>query len=134
RSVFVGGLASGTDEEGLKDYFEQFGEVESVRIMRTFLGYSRNYGFVLFKDDGPSKEVLKKSHVINGKTVDVGKSRNFRVIYVGGLPSHFTEQTVREHFKKFGVIEAVKFIENTSVGAKTGYAFVTFSSTEEAAK
>ena len=49
--VFVGGLSWQTTEEGLRYYFEKFGELCDAALMtdkRT--GQPRGFGFVTFKD------------------------------------------------------------------------------------
>jgi RNA recognition motif-containing protein len=49
--VFIGGLSCQTSEEGLRYYFEKFGELVDVALMsdkRT--GQPRGFGFVTFKD------------------------------------------------------------------------------------
>jgi RNA-binding protein Musashi len=49
--IFVGGLSWQTTEEGLKYYFEKFGELTDVAIMsdkRT--GQPRGFGFICLKD------------------------------------------------------------------------------------
>jgi RNA recognition motif-containing protein len=49
--VFIGGLSWQTTVEGLRYYFEKFGELSDVALMndkRT--GMPRGFGFVTFKD------------------------------------------------------------------------------------
>jgi RNA recognition motif-containing protein len=49
--IFVGGLSWQTTEEGLRFYFEKFGELTDVAIMsdkRT--GQPRGFGFICLKD------------------------------------------------------------------------------------
>jgi len=51
RKIFVGGLSWQTTEEGLRYYFEKFGELSDVVIMidkRT--GQPRGFGFVTLKE------------------------------------------------------------------------------------
>lgn len=49
-SLFVGRLGQAIDEKRLKRFFERFGSLESVRIVRDLVtGFSRGYGFVSFK-------------------------------------------------------------------------------------
>ncbi|RZC16535.1 putative RNA-binding protein ARP1, partial [Glycine soja] len=49
--VFVGGLASETQKETMKKYFEQFGEIlEAVVITDKATGRSKGYGFVTFHE------------------------------------------------------------------------------------
>ncbi|KAK3737510.1 hypothetical protein QZH41_001654 [Actinostola sp. cb2023] len=134
RSVFFGGLQPGTTEEMANEYFSKFGEVENVRLVKTFMGYSRNYGFVCFKSSTVAEEVLDENHVLQGKSIDVRRTKKYRVVYAGGLQSHFTEDIVKEHFSKFGNVESVQFIDHSRMQSKSGYAFITFTTIEEAAR
>lgn len=134
RTIFIGGFEAGTTEDIIKQYFSSFGEVQSVRIVKTFLGYSRNYGFVCFKEPGVADEVLEKKHAISDREVDVRRVKKYRVVYVGGLPSHFTEKTIRDHFSRFGSVESVQFIDNTKIKSKSGFAFITFDDINDASK
>lgn len=134
RSVFFGGLNPGTTEEMVCDYFSKFGVVEDVRMVKTFMGYSRNYGFVCFKNPEVAQEVLSKKHSLQGKDIDVGRTKKNRVVYAGTLPSHFTESIIKNHFTRFGRVESVHFIDNSKFNSKSGFAFITFSSIEEASK
>ena len=50
RKLFIGGLSWETREPQLKEYFEKFGEVESVNLkMNPMTGKSRCFAFVVFK-------------------------------------------------------------------------------------
>ena len=50
RKLFIGGLSWETREAQLKEYFEKFGEVESVNLkMNPMTGKSRCFAFVVFK-------------------------------------------------------------------------------------
>lgn len=49
--IFVGGISWQTTEDGLKYYFEKFGELSDVALMRDKMsGNPRGFGFVTFKD------------------------------------------------------------------------------------
>lgn len=54
--LFVGGLSWQTTEEGLRYYFDKYGELSDVALMtdkRT--GQPRGFGFVSFKDHAGAK-------------------------------------------------------------------------------
>lgn len=134
RCIFFGGIKPGTTEEMIAGYFSKFGDVEDVRIVKTFQGFCRNYGFIRFKSPRVAEEVLSEKHSIEGKAIDVGRDTKGRVIYVGGLPSHITDNSLKNYFSKFGSVESVDFIQNYKLKSKSGYAFVKFNTIEEAAK
>ena len=45
-------------------------------------------------------------------------------IFVGGLPYHTTDESLREFFSKFGPIEEAVVINDRSTGKSRGYGFV----------
>ena len=51
RKMFVGGLPQDVSQDDLKEYFEAFGELESVKLkMDPMTGRSRGFAFLLYKD------------------------------------------------------------------------------------
>lgn len=90
-NIFVAKLNFDTDEHGLRDAFEAYGEVTSVKvIMDKFTGRSKGYGFVEMADDmegDAAIEALNESE-LDGRTIVVKKSepreRNDRGGYGGG--------------------------------------------------
>lgn len=67
--VFVGGLAWETPTEGLRRYFEQFGEIlEAVIITDKNTGRSKGYGFVTFREpESARRSVVDPNPLINGR-------------------------------------------------------------------
>eukprot|EP01017_Pseudomicrothorax_dubius_P039306 TRINITY_DN6002_c0_g1_i8.p1 TRINITY_DN6002_c0_g1~~TRINITY_DN6002_c0_g1_i8.p1 ORF type:complete len:246 (+),score=87.98 TRINITY_DN6002_c0_g1_i8:56-793(+) len=63
-TIYVGHLPYGFDEDGLKDFFSQFGDVTRVVLFRSpITGRSRGYAYIQFK----FKEVAKiAAQAING--------------------------------------------------------------------
>jgi len=76
KKVFVGGLKEEMTEDDIRQYFETFGKITSVtRLTEKDTGKPRGFGFVEFDDYDPvDKCILKGSHQINGKRVDVKKA------------------------------------------------------------
>lgn len=132
--IFVGGVARDVDEGILTSYFSQFGNVCLATVMRDKFGISRGFGFVAFDPPQVAADVLKRVHVIEGRTIEIKQAvkhdRVFgsgprergpsgpspsqgdkegsifvnRQVYVGGLPYHITEKEVREYFEQFGPV------------------------------
>ncbi|XP_076954297.1 uncharacterized protein LOC143628646 [Bidens hawaiensis] len=67
--VFVGGLAWETQNETMRQYFEQFGEIlEAVVINDKNTGRSKGYGFVTFRDpESAAKACVDPAPVIDGR-------------------------------------------------------------------
>ena len=68
KKLFVGSLSYNTNEEGLRSFFEQAGQVESVAIITDKLsGRSKGFGFV---EMGSDEEARKAVEMCNGKELD----------------------------------------------------------------
>jgi len=77
-NIYVGNLAHQTTEDGLRQAFEAFGQVESVNIIKDkFSGESRGFGFV----EMPSKQEAQKAIEemngtdLMGRAVNVNEAR-----------------------------------------------------------
>ena len=55
------------------------------------------------------------------------KDTTFTKIFVGGLPYHTTDQSLREFFEQFGEIEEAVVITDRQTGKSRGYGFVSIS-------
>lgn len=67
--LFVGGLSRVTNTEGLKRYFEKFGEIRDCVVMYDPEGRSRCFGFVTFENPSVVDEILSKTHILDKKQV-----------------------------------------------------------------
>lgn len=57
------------------------------------------------------------------------KDTTYTKIFVGGLPYHTTDETLRAFFLKFGDIEEAVVINDRSTGKSRGYGFVSLKKT-----
>lgn len=72
--LFVGGLAWGTDNDGLRAAFEPVGEVvDAVVIMDRETGRSRGFGFVTMADEAQAQSAVSKmdGSSLDGRTIRV---------------------------------------------------------------
>lgn len=60
------------------------------------------------------------------------KDTTFTKIFVGGLPYHTTDETLRAFFSKYGDIDEAVVINDRSTGKSRGYGFVTMVRREDA--
>ncbi|ESZ96509.1 hypothetical protein SBOR_3131 [Sclerotinia borealis F-4128] len=83
RELHITSLDSSLKEDDLKDVFAKYGQVESVRILRTFKGESKGAGFVVFENKDEATAALEldktklKSSVLH---VELTQSRNYKPI------------------------------------------------------
>ncbi|XDC64730.1 hypothetical protein R6Z07M_015912 [Ovis aries] len=76
KKLFVGGIKKDTEEHHLRDYFEEYGKIDTIEIItERQSGKKRGFGFVTFDDHDPmDKIVLQKYHTINGHNAEVRKA------------------------------------------------------------
>ncbi|CAO2577836.1 Polyadenylate-binding protein 1-like [Lemmus lemmus] len=157
-NIYVKNLHVDMDEQGLQDLFSQFGNMQSVKVMRDNNGQSRGFGFVNFEKH---EEAQKAVDHMNGKDVSgqqlyVGRAqkraerqselkRRFEQmkqerqnryqgvnLYVKNLDDSINDERLKEVFSAYGVITSAKVMTESS--HSKGFGFVCFSSPEEATK
>ena len=68
--LFIGGISWETTEEKLKEYFENYGDVVQIVVMRDkTTSRPRGFGFVVFTDPSILNRVLQDKHTIDARTV-----------------------------------------------------------------
>ncbi|CBI28407.3 unnamed protein product, partial [Vitis vinifera] len=151
--LFIGGISWDTNEDRLKDYFSNYGEVVEAVIMKDrTTGRARGFGFVVFADPAVAERVIKEKHNIDGRMVEAKKavpkddqsilSRNSgsihgspgpgrtRKIFVGGLASTVTESDFKKYFDQFGAITDVVVMYDHNTQRPRGFGFITYESEE----
>jgi cold-inducible RNA-binding protein len=79
KKLFVGGLSWGTNDDGLRQAFESFGEVEEVRVITDReTGRSRGFGFVTFTDGDAADRAVSEmdGKEIDGRSVKVSEAED----------------------------------------------------------
>ena len=67
-NIFVGNLSFKVEEHELKEVFEEYGEVNSVKIITDkYTGRSRGFGFVEMTNDSEAKSAIEE---LNGGELD----------------------------------------------------------------
>jgi len=75
KKLFVGGLSLKTTQEEFKTHWEQFGTVvNAVIMMDSQSRRSRGFGFVTFDSESVVESVLARTHVLNGKPVELKRA------------------------------------------------------------
>ncbi len=77
-NIYVGNLADDVQENELKEIFEAFGQVDSVKIIKDFYtGLPRGFGFVEMsgQEEGQSAITDLDGTVLKEKTIKVNEAR-----------------------------------------------------------
>ncbi|KAF1890662.1 hypothetical protein Lal_00013257 [Lupinus albus] len=151
--LFIGGISWGTNEDRLRQYFHNFGDVVEAVIMKDrTTGRARGFGFIVFADPSVAERVVMEKHVIDGRAVEAKKavprddqnvmSRSnssshgspgptptcTKKIFVGGLASTVTESEFKNYFEQFGTITDVVVMYDHNTQRPRGFGFITFDS------
>ncbi|KAH7721926.1 Protein SQD-1 a [Aphelenchoides avenae] len=136
RKIFVGGIAYDVTNEDLSSYFGQYGEVAQAQVkFDRATGRSRGFAFVEFATAEACKNALaQREQQIKNKQVEVkpAKSRENKKVFVGGLPSDFSEEELRAHFEEFGKVEDIEWPFDKQTKARRNFAFIVFEEEEAA--
>lgn len=59
KKLFVGGIKEDTEEHHLRDYFEEYGKIDTIEIITDRQsGKKRGFGFVTFDDHDPVDKIV----------------------------------------------------------------------------
>ena len=76
-NIFIGSLPFSLKEDELREFFEEFGEVTSAKIITDkFTGRSKGFGFVEMPDDEAAKKAIEDLNgaEVSGRTIVVNKA------------------------------------------------------------
>jgi RNA recognition motif-containing protein len=131
--LFVSGLPSDITENSLTEYFSNWGQVLKVTIMRDKI---RPYGFVQLSDRNRAQEAIKspEPHVINGKKINVEKTKVNTTLFVAKIPKTMVNADIRSLAESYGPVESVAIIKTPGTQISKGQAFIKFEFKEDAEK
>src|SRR6516165_4587858 len=73
-NIYVSNLGFSVQDEDLKEYFEEYGQVTSAKVITDkFTRRSRGFGFVEMPDNNDAEKAIKELHgaVVEGRTISV---------------------------------------------------------------
>jgi len=144
RKIFVGGVSKrDTDANSFQQFFQSFGEIEDIILMKALDGTDghRGFGFVTYKEQAVTDEVLSKSGSLqlDGRFIDCkmalppdlkppeGVEGN--KLFVGSVPKEaFSAEDLKEYFGQWGNVT------HSWVSEGKGFGFVTYESQNGAYK
>ncbi len=77
-NIYVGNLHYNVGDEDLKQVFEEYGEVESVKIVKDReTGRSKGFGFIEMNNDSQAREAIEELNgaELMGRVMKVNESR-----------------------------------------------------------
>lgn len=160
-NLFVGNLSWNIDEEWLTREFEEFGELQGVRIITDRdSGRSKGFGYVEFTtaENGAKALEARNGYELDGRGLRVDFSaprdnnaqtpqqkQNDRAakfgdvknppaptLFVGNISFEADESTLTEYFQEHGSINSIRLPTDRETGAPKGFGYVEMGSVEEA--
>ncbi|KAF1743168.1 hypothetical protein MXB_3159 [Myxobolus squamalis] len=142
-NLIINYLPSDANESEVENMFKEYGNVESVKIIKNKqTGVSMCYGFVVMTDEECGKAAISalNQKPLRGKflRVNIAKAREEiekdevnTNLYVTGISNDTSEELVEKLFSKFGEIVSIKVVKNND-GSNRGIGFVKFMKREDA--
>ncbi|UYV62592.1 HNRNPA2B1 [Cordylochernes scorpioides] len=135
--LFVGGLNYDTTEEGVREYFEKFGELLSCELVKEpSTGRSRGFAFLTFAEmAGVDAVQAERPHHLDGRKLETRRAMPKRdpdsrlltnKLFIGGLNAEVEEQDLKDYFCNFGTITDIYIVLDFHTKKRKGIAFVTF--------
>lgn len=131
RKLFVGGLSWETTDKELREYFNKYGDIESINVKTDpNTGRSRGFAFIVFTNaESLDKVLCAGEHVINNKKVDPKKAKaRHGKIFVGGLVPEISDDDIKNYFAQYGSIMEVEMPFDKTKNQRKGFCFITFES------
>lgn len=148
HQLFVSGIPASIKPQALRHFFEQYGQLYSLRVMKKNV----NYGFITFVKSESAKKVLQDRPIIfpnesgvwlvvkeKRKTFQNGENMYLPTnhqLFIGDIPDNVTSDDLKYFFNKWGEIVSVRIMvmqRNAKYDMENIHGFVTFK-TELGAK
>jgi len=78
-NLFVGNLNYSSTEQGLRALFEEYGQVDSAKIIKDWeSGRSRGFGFIEMPNDGEARTAVEGANgrVLDGRPLRVSEAQS----------------------------------------------------------
>lgn len=134
--IFVGGLPKDCVEEDITMVFSQFGEIESIRIIRNqATNKSRGIAFLRYANTEAARKAIAEFEGIEvkGKRVRVSASQDSNTLYLGNICKSWTKDQVLDTLKNIGIEEfEISLPDDHTGGRNRGFAFLKFAAHDNA--
>ena len=140
RKIFVGGLATETDDISFVKYFEQYGAIsDSIVMFDKLTGKPKRFGFVVYAEVGSMHKCLNDCpHTVDGANVNVkhadmpsqtkekGEGGNCEIHAVFPFGSNMDKEQIKMYFDQFGDVDSVTIPMNTTLNRPKNFCFIKF--------
>lgn len=141
RKIFVGSLDFKADDDDLKEFYSQFGEVTNCIVVKDKqTSKSRGFGFVTYKASSMVDEAMKnRPHHINGRQTlpkravpreEAGSptaGASIQKLFIGGIKDKsISKEDLDDYFGKYGKIKDSVVMVEKETGKSRGFGFVEF--------
>lgn len=143
KKLFIGGLSFETTDDGLRQHFEQFGEIKDCVVIKdTETKRPKGFGFVTYATrEGATNAQKNRPHKLDNRQVDTKRAmpkdraellsgNPVQKMFVGGLSEDTTEENLREAFQEYGDITSVELIKDKNTGKLKKFCFLSFEDTD----
>jgi len=142
RKIFVGGLATATDDRSFVEYFQQYGDItDSIVMFDKVTGNPKRFGFVVFAEVSSMEKCLAACpHTVDGAEVNVkhaskptpGKNKkgeddqNCEIHAVFPFGSKMDKDMISMYFSQFGKVVNCTIPMNKALNRPKNFCFVKF--------
>ena len=140
KKLYVAKLKPETKEDTVKNFFQNYGDVTEVNIVKDNEGTPRGFAFVTMADQAVVDAILEdRPHSIDGQTVFLRRAipkddpnplaqTKTKKLFIGGLNEEATEQDIKEVLAIFTrhPPEQIKLMRDRNTNKFKGYAFAIF--------
>ncbi|CAF3803612.1 unnamed protein product [Rotaria sp. Silwood1] len=160
-NIFINNFGDQLDEKKLREILSKYGKVLSCKIEYDESGHSKGFAFCSFENPKEAEEAVQNlnGYSIGDKQLWVGRFQtkseqlskitrkkdlqrqehmnkyqnvNLYNLYISNLDDTIDDERLKKEFSKFGTITSAKVMAEN--GRSRGFGFVSFSTTDEAAK
>lgn len=156
-TIFVGSLAWSVDDDRLRSFFSEIGEITGARVLtHSDSGRSKGYGYVDFASPADAKKAVEEMHQkeLDGRNINVdlshprparenkGNDRSgnkgdslspeSNTLFIANLSFDTTRDDLFNTFGEYGTVNSVRIPTNPDTGKPRGFGYIEMDSVDNA--